>query len=100
MDPEEANKFEHWTDEEKWQFLTRHERLGEILVKHSRLTLDQLSALLDEQKTAQKHIGELIVAKGLLTVDEILAALERQRLNDKVSHESIIELQSKHKPQE
>jgi len=88
---------EQWSDEEKWQFLTRHEKLGEILVKYSRLTLEQLEELLKEQSESGKHIGQLIVAKGLLTMDEILHALNLQHLNDKVSLESIIELQNKAK---
>ena len=85
------------SDEEKWQFLTRHERLGEVLVTHTRLTLPQLEELLKEQAQTGKHIGQLIIAHGMLTLDEILQALKVQYLNDKVSLESIIELQNKAK---
>ncbi len=98
MDQNENNpSYANWTDEEKWQFLTRHERLGEILVKHSRLTIEQLEGLLDEQKATGQHIGQLVIQRGLLTIDEILAALERQHLNDKVSLQSIRELQNRSK---
>ena len=93
----DQSKFESWTDAEKWQYLTRHERIGEVLVKHSRLTIEQLEELLAEQAKTGQHIGQLIIAKGLLTIDEILTALERQHLNDKVSLESIAELQRKTK---
>jgi ribosomal 50S subunit-associated protein YjgA (DUF615 family) len=89
------SSFETWTDAEKWQYLTRHERLGEVLVKHSRLSIEQLESVLDEQKRTGQHIGQLIIARGLLTIDEILQALERQHLNDKVSLQSIQELQNK-----
>lgn len=85
------------SDEEKWQYLTRHEKLGEVLVKYSRLTLEQLEKVLDEQKASGKHLGQLIVSHGLLTMDEILSALDLQHRNDKVSLESIIELQNKTK---
>ncbi len=95
QDPQEPK--DNWSDEEKWQFLTRHEKLGEVLVKYTRLTLDQLEELLAEQRASGMHIGQLIVAKGLLTFDEILRALEMQHRNDKVSLESIIELQNKAK---
>ncbi len=98
MDEPNAN-FDTWTDEAKWKFLTRHEKLGEVLVKQGRLTLEQLEKLLEEQRTSDLHIGQLIVARGLLTIDDILAALHLQHLNDKVSLEAIIELQTKQKPQ-
>lgn len=94
---DESKSVDDWTDEEKWQFLTRHEKLGEVLVRQNRLTLDQLEHLLQEQEGSGKHIGQLIVAKGILTVDDILSALNQQHISDKVSLESIIELQTKQK---
>lgn len=93
---EESKSFDSWTDEEKWQFLARHEKLGEVLVRQNRLTLEQLEILLEEQRSSGKHMGQLIVSRGLLTVDDILAALKQQHISDKVSLESIIELQTKH----
>jgi hypothetical protein len=99
-----SEDFEGWTDEEKWQFLTRHEKLGEVLVRQNQLTIEQLEELLAEQleellaeqRDSGKHIGQLIVSKGLLSIDAILRALNQQHLNDKVSLEAIIELQTKH----
>jgi hypothetical protein len=96
----ESQNYNQWSDEEKWQFLTRHEKLGEILVRQNRLTLDQLEQLLEEQRGAEMHMGQLIVSRGLLTLDDILAALNQQHIADKVSLESIIELQSKHGPKQ
>lgn len=96
---DEQKSFEDWSDEEKWQFLTRHEKLGEVLVRQNRLTLDQLEKLLDEQRESGKHIGQLIVSRGILSLDDILAALKQQHISDKVSLESIIELQAKQKDQ-
>jgi hypothetical protein len=94
---EESKTFDNWTDEEKWQFLTRHEKLGEVLVRQRLLTLEQLEQLLQEQGSSSgMHIGQLIVARGIATLDAILAALNQQHISDKVSLESIIELQSKH----
>jgi hypothetical protein len=93
---EEDRNFDKWTDEEKWQYLTRHEKLGEVLVRQNQLTLEQLEQLLSEQQKTGQHIGQLIVSRGVLTLDDILYALNQQHISDKVSLESIIELQSKH----
>lgn len=99
--PDEATSYEAWSDEEKWQFLTRHEKIGEILVRQNRLTLEQLEQLIDEQnRHAGMHMGQLIVSRGFLTLDDILQALNQQHIADKVSLESIIELQSKSSPKQ
>lgn len=96
--PDESHNYNQWSDEEKWQFLTRHEKLGEILVRQNRLTLEQLEHLLNDPRSGEMHMGQLIVNRGILTLDDILAALNQQHIADKVSLESIIELQSKHSP--
>jgi hypothetical protein len=97
---ESKTSFEKWTDEEKWQFLTRHEKLGEVLVRQNKLTLDQLETLIEEQRESGKHMGQLVVSKGLLSVDDILFALNQQHISDKVSLESIIELQTRQKEED
>jgi hypothetical protein len=94
---ETNTSFGDWSDEEKWQFLTRHEKLGEVLVRQNKLTLDQLEQLIEEQRESGKHMGQLVVSKGFLSVDDILFALNQQHISDKVSLESIIELQTKQK---
>jgi hypothetical protein len=85
------------SDEEKWQALTRHEKLGEVLLKLGKLNLKQLQALIDEHADSDKHLGELIVAKGLMTKEEILKALEWQQHADQVSNEAVQELKDKQK---
>jgi hypothetical protein len=100
MDPKEKQipYFETWSDEQKWQFLSRHEKLGEVLVKNGQLTVEQLEQLLGEQKQQSGiHIGQLIIDRGLLSIDEILAALEQQFLNNKISLQSIADLKNKNK---
>lgn len=99
MSAENPN-FNKWTDEEKWYFLTRHEKLGEVLVRQQLITLDQLEHLLQEQDSTGMHIGQLIVSRGIASLDDILYALNQQHISDKVSLESIIELQSKHHSKE
>lgn len=81
-----------WSDEQKWEYLLRHERLGELLVKWGRLTLSQVDELLSTQKESNKHLGELVVEQNLLTLDEIMAELKRQSVMDETARESIDEL--------
>lgn len=91
-----AQKFpmpqDDWSDEEKWAYLLRHERLGELLVKWGKLSLAQVDELLAEQKQSTKHLGEIVVAKNLLTLDEIMVELKRQSVMDETARESIDEL--------
>jgi hypothetical protein len=92
---DKSSYFENWSDAEKYNFLSRHERLGEILVSNGHLTVDQLEQLLDEQKKTGHNLGQIIITRGILKVDEILQALERQYINDKISLQSIADLQKK-----
>lgn len=85
------------TDEDKWNLLTRRERLGEVLLKHGKLTLKQLDQLMEEQEKSGKHIGELILASGIMTRNEILEALNWLNRSELVGMESVIELKEKHK---
>lgn len=96
MDPSDKSK-EALTDEEKWQALTRHEKLGEVLLKLGKLNLTQLQQLIDEHADSDSHLGELIVKKGIMTRKEILQALEWQHHADQVSNEAVMELKEKHK---
>jgi hypothetical protein len=95
MDSSEISKAK--SDEEKWQALTRHEKLGEVLLKLGKLNLTQLQALIDEHADSDQHLGELIVSKGLMSKQEILQALELQHQADKVSNDAVMELKDKHK---
>ena len=91
---------ETWSDEEKWNYLVRHERLGELLVRRGKLSLAQLEEALKEQEASgqsTKHLGEIIVAKKFLTLDEIVNTLDNQKLNHKTSESSIQQLKSKSK---
>lgn len=87
---------ESWTDEQKWSYLVRHERLGEVLVRQGKLTLGQLETALKEQESCGKHLGEIIVEKKLLTLDEIIEALEKQKQTQHTSEQTIKELKEKH----
>lgn len=97
FDEIDAREYKNWSDEQKWQYLARHEKLGEVLVKFGKITLEDLEKLLKQQAETGQPIGQLVVANKLLTADEILDALNLQLQNDKVSSDSIQELKKKSK---
>ena len=53
-------------------------RLGEILVKESLITADQLKQALDYQKKNGGRLGTCLMKLGLISDDEITAVLSRQ----------------------
>jgi len=85
------------TDEEKWQVLSRHEMLGEILLKLGKLHLHQLEELVAEQSKSGQTLGELLVSKGIMSRAEVKEALELQQQADKVASDSVKELSEKSK---
>lgn len=92
----EDTPVEVWSDEQKWSYLVRHERLGEILVRLGKLSLGNLESCLSEQeKTPDKHLGEIIVEKKILSLDEIVSALEQQKKSGHTSENSIKQLLDK-----
>lgn len=85
------------SEEEKWDILTRPEKLGEILLKHGKINVNQLEDLIKEQETSGKPLGELILSKGLMNRSELLTALDWQHKADKVIIDSLTELINKPK---
>lgn len=94
---EQSGSQEKWSDEQKWAYLVRHERLGELLVRQGKLSLGQLETALNEQTAGgnSKHLGEIIVAKKILTLDEIVNALDKQKRLNQTSEQTIQQLKSK-----
>jgi len=80
------------SDEDKWDILTRPERLGEILLKHGKLTVSQLEEIIKDQETSGRPLGELILARGLMSRSELLTALDWQHKADRVIIDSLTEL--------
>ena len=80
------------TKEEKWERLSQHERLGEILIKRNILKLSQLTEAMDEQAlTPEKHLGTLLIEKGLVTEEELEEALAWQNKRNQVLDEVLNE---------
>jgi len=88
------------TEEEKWDVLTRPEKLGEILLKHGLVTLSQLGDLIKEQEASGMPFGELVLSKGIMTRADLLKALDIQHKTDQAIIDSLTELMSKHKKDE
>jgi hypothetical protein len=85
------------TDEDKWELLTRPEKLGEILLKHGKITLSQLEDLVKEQETSGMPFGELVVSKGIMSRQDLFTALDWQHKSDQVIIDSLTELINKQK---
>ena len=78
---------------QKWDGLTRVEKLGEILVKFNALKLSQLTDLIEEQrKNPEIKLGELAVIKGFITRAELDMYLEIQKKEGEVVDDSLKEL--------
>ena len=90
MDTEK--KHVHLTDEEKWDILTRPEKLGEILLKQGKLTLVQLEELIIQQDKSGMPLGELILSKGIMSRSDVLSALDWQHRTDQVIIDSLTEM--------
>jgi hypothetical protein len=93
----EPSDNERLTDEEKWDILTRPEKLGEILLKQGKLTLAQLEDMIKQQENSGMPLGELILSKGIMSRNDLLTALDWQHKTDQVIIDSLTELINKHK---
>jgi hypothetical protein len=80
------------SDEEKWDIITRPEKLGEILLKQGKLSLAQLEDLIKQQETSGMPLGELILSKGIMSRADVLTALDWQHKTDQVIIDSLTEL--------
>jgi hypothetical protein len=85
------------SDEDKWEILTRPEKLGEILLKHGKISLNQLEELVKEQETSGMPFGELVVSKGIMSRQDLFTALDWQHKSDQVIIDSLTELINKQK---
>jgi len=95
----DAPEDRHLSDEEKWDILTRPEKLGEILLKQGKLTLTQLEDIINQQEHSGIPLGELILSKGIMSRTDLLTALDWQHKTDQVIIDSLTELINKHKKQ-
>jgi hypothetical protein len=94
MTDPETNKIntENMTEDQKWELLTRPEKLGEVLLKMGKISLQQLEDLIKEQASSEEPLGELILSKGLMTRQELLEALDLQHKTDQAIIDSLTEM--------
>lgn len=86
-------------NDEKWERLSQHERLGEILVKKNILKLSQLIEVMDLQTSNPgKHLGNLLIEKGLITENELDEALAWQEKQNAVVRDVMKEVKSNFEP--
>ncbi|MBP9092558.1 hypothetical protein KBI23_16170 [bacterium] len=84
------------SEEQKWELLTRPEKLGELLLKRGKISLTQLEELIDEQNQSGEPLGKLILARGLMTGQELLQALDMQHKTDQVIIKALTEMYQHH----
>ncbi|NLF84282.1 MAG: hypothetical protein GX568_09940 [Candidatus Gastranaerophilales bacterium] len=70
-----------------------HPRIGEILIQHKKITLDQLGVALDEQARNNIPIGRILIDKGFISENELVELLSLQKNIDKLLEESYSELE-------
>ena len=54
-------------------------KIGEILVKAGKISIEQLDAALDKQRIVNKKLGEVLIMMSLLTPDELQLYLLNQK---------------------
>jgi type IV pilus assembly protein PilB len=52
--------------------------LGQVLLERSLITVEQLNAAIEQQRTSNRRLGQVLVDLGFATADEVLGALSVQ----------------------
>lgn len=81
------------TEEEKWERVSQHERLGELLVKRQAIKLSQLVTAIEAQNhEPEKHLGQVLMEQGLIRqedLEEVLALQQQQSQTLKATIEEV-----------
>jgi|GEM_PF-1609946 len=80
-------------DLEELKKLIIHPRIGEILLQHRKINLEQLGLALDEQKNNTSPIGRILIDKGFVSEDELVELLSIQKNIARLLEESYNELE-------
>jgi len=82
------------TEEEKWERVSQHERLGELLVKRQAIKLSQLVTAIEAQSHApEKHLGQVLLEQGLIRQEDLDEVLELQQQQNQTLKSTIEEVQ-------
>lgn len=79
---------------EKWQKLTMHPRLGEILLQRKKIKIEQLVSSLEYQEKKNKPLGEILIELNFITKNDLIEVLVLQENIDKVVADSFNELKN------
>lgn len=83
------------TEEEKWERVSQHERLGELLVKRQAIKLSQLVTAIEAQGHApEKHLGQVLLEQGLIRQQDLDEVLDLQQKQNQTLKTTIEEVQN------
>lgn len=82
------------TNKKKWDILTRHEKLGEILVKYCNVAFSTLISCIEVQENTrpERLLGDIMIERGAVSNIQINKALELQQLQQDIINKTIDEL--------
>lgn len=71
----------YMTNQQKWENLTRHDKLGEILIRQKKINLAQLIDVINtqENKSPEKLLGEIFVETGYINRQDLKIAIDTQQ---------------------
>ena len=82
------------TNQKKWEVLTRHEKIGELLVKCCGLSFSDLISCIEVQENTrpERLLGDILIEKGVVSDAQIKKALELQQVQQNTISKTINEL--------
>jgi len=79
---------------ERLKELIINPRIGELLLHHKKITIDQLGKGLEAQRQQNKPIGQILIDMEIITENELVELLSMQSKIDKIISESYSELEN------
>lgn len=88
------NDMGYMTNQKKWEILTRHEKIGELLVKFCNLSFKNLIDCIEVQENTrpERLLGDILLEKEVVSDNQIKQALEMQQLQQNTINKTINEL--------
>lgn len=82
------------TNSQKWEVLTRTEKIGELLIKFFNVKFADLIKCIEQQENTrpERLLGDIIVERGFITNTQLDTALDLQRLQHNTIDKTINEL--------
>ncbi len=77
-----------------WKKMVHYPKLGEILLQHKKITIEQFDIGMQKHLAGNHPLGEVLVSLGFITPDELVQVLNLQDNIDEVLSKSIEELES------